>query len=150
MIEDNQTIVKTDVAVGQFQIVDGAAREFRLGKVFQVVAPAAERAAERKGRINFIEQFVARHERIKQMPRIAELRLADGRFQMGNVDFAARAEAAKSEKRIRRDKRVTRGWRIKLRGAQQYQPRAGTCVPQLLDECLGRVRGRDFMNQRAH
>ena len=50
MIEDDQAVVKADVAIGQFQIVDRAAREFRLDEILQIVAPIAEAAAERKGR----------------------------------------------------------------------------------------------------
>ena len=75
MIEDDQAVVKTDVAVGQFQIIDGAAREFWFGEIFQVVTPVAKRAAERKRQVNFVQQFKARHERVEQMPRVAELEL---------------------------------------------------------------------------
>ena len=75
MVEDDEAVVKADVAVGQFQIVDGAAGEFWLSEIFQVVAPVTKCAAERKRQINFVEQFKARHERVEQMPRVAELKL---------------------------------------------------------------------------
>ena len=78
MIEHDQAVVKTDVAVGQFEIVDGAAREFRLGEIFQVVTPITETAAERKRQINFVQQFEARHQAVEQMPRVAELDLGFG------------------------------------------------------------------------
>src|ERR1039458_7097049 len=73
MVKDDQAVVETNVAVGQFQIVDGAARKFRLGEILQVVAPVTERAAERKRQVNFVEQFKARHQSVEQMPWIAEL-----------------------------------------------------------------------------
>ncbi len=81
MVEDNQAVVKSDVTVGQFQIVDGAAREFGFGEIFQVVAPVTKRAAEREGRINFVQQFKARHERVEDMPRVAELDLRSLRIR---------------------------------------------------------------------
>ena len=62
MVEHNQAVVKADVAIGQFEVVDGAAREFRLGEIFQIVAPVTKTAAERKRQVNFIQQFIARHE----------------------------------------------------------------------------------------
>ena len=83
MVEDDEAVVETDVAVGQFQIVDGAAREFGFGEIFQVVTPAAKRAAERKRQVNFIEQFKARHQRVEQMPRVAELDLGFGVWRLG-------------------------------------------------------------------
>ena len=103
MIKDHQAVVKTNMAIGQFQIVHRPARQFRLGEIFQVVAPVTERAAERKRRINFVQQFIARHERVEQMPRIAELNLRrtarSGRHEV-RKNFAARAGGAKGEKRI--------------------------------------------------
>ena len=62
MIENHKAVVKADVAIGQFQIVDGAAREFRLGEIFQVVAPETKATAERKRQVNFVQQFKARHQ----------------------------------------------------------------------------------------
>ena len=59
MIENGEAVVKADVAIGQFQIVDGAAQQFRLGEVFQVVAPETKAAAQRKWQINFVQQFKA-------------------------------------------------------------------------------------------
>ncbi len=59
MIEHDQAVVKADVAVGQFEIVDGTARELRLGEIFQVVAPVTEAAAEGKRQIYFVQQFEA-------------------------------------------------------------------------------------------
>ena len=101
MIKDDEAVVETDVAVGQFQIADGSAREFRLGEVFQVVAPETEAAAERKRQVNFVENFKSRHERIEQMPGAAELQLmVDGWWLMAGRNFAARAEGSERQKRI--------------------------------------------------
>ena len=75
MIEHDQAVVKTNVAIGQFEVVDGAAREFRLGEIFQVVAPIAKTAAERKWQVDFIQQLAARQQRVQNLPRIAELLL---------------------------------------------------------------------------
>ena len=73
MIEDDEAVVKSDVAVGQFQIVDGAAREFRFGEIFQVVAPVTKAPPSGNGRVNFVQQFIARHQRVEDVPRVAEL-----------------------------------------------------------------------------
>src|SRR5258708_36409324 len=100
MIENDEAVVKTDAAVGQFQIIDGAARQFRLGKIFQIIAPKSETAAEREWQINFIKQFVTRHQAVEQMPRIAELDLDF----MVETQFALRTEGTKSQKWICSDK----------------------------------------------
>jgi hypothetical protein len=65
MVKHHQAVVEADVAVGQFQVVDGAAREFRLGEIFQIVAPVTEAAAERKRQVNFVQQFKPRHQRVQ-------------------------------------------------------------------------------------
>ena len=75
MVENDKAVVKAGVAIGQFQIVHGAAREFRLGEIFQVVAPIAKTAAERKWQVDFIQQLAARQQRVQNLPRIAELLL---------------------------------------------------------------------------
>ena len=54
MVENDEAVIKAGMAIGQFQIVDGPAREFRFGEMFQVVAPVAEAATERKRQVNFI------------------------------------------------------------------------------------------------
>ncbi len=149
MVEDDEAVVKTGVAVGQFQIIHRAAREFWLGKIFQVVAPVTKRAAERKRQVNFVEQFKTRHERVEDVPRVAELKL-----RAGGSDFAARAEGAKGEKRIRRDKGIARRRQIELRRAQQHDAirlRFATArQAEIFDKRFRRVRGLDFLNQRAH
>src|SRR5437867_816738 len=84
MIEHDQAVVKTDVAIGRFEIVDSATREFWLGEVFQIVTPVAKAATKRKRQINFLKQLETRHEAVEQMPRIAELNVAaDGRRRRG-------------------------------------------------------------------
>src|SRR5882757_3925612 len=84
MVEDDEAVVEADVAVGQFQVVDGAARQFGFGEIFQVVAPVAKRAAERKGQVDLIQQFTAGHERIEDVPRVAELKLGSGIWGLGS------------------------------------------------------------------
>ena len=73
MVEHGETVVKAGVAIGQFEVVDGAAREFRLGETFQIVTPVAEAAAQWKRQVNLVQQFAARQQRVQNLPRIAEL-----------------------------------------------------------------------------
>ena len=73
MIEHDQAVVKTDVTVRQFKIVHGPARQFRLGKVFQIITPETKAPSERKRQVDFFKQFEARHQSIEQMPGIAKL-----------------------------------------------------------------------------
>ena len=75
MVEHDETVVKAGVAIGQFEVIDGAAREFRLDEIFQIVTPAAEAAAEWERQVNLIQQFAARQQRVQNLPRIAELKL---------------------------------------------------------------------------
>ena len=76
MVEHNEAVVKANAAIGQFEVIHRAPRKFRFDKILQIVTPVAETAAERKRQINFLEQFVARHQTIKRVPRIAELDVA--------------------------------------------------------------------------
>src|ERR1017187_7285407 len=48
MIKDHEAVVKTNVTIGQFQIIRRPARQFWLREIFQVVTPKSKRAAERK------------------------------------------------------------------------------------------------------
>jgi len=73
MVENEETVVKTNGAIRQFQIIDGPARKFGFGEIFQVVAPETEAAAQRKRQVNFIQNFKSRHKRIEDMPGIPEL-----------------------------------------------------------------------------
>src|SRR6266849_9416609 len=143
MIEDHQAVVETDVALGQFKIIDRPADQPRLDKVLQIVSPVAEAAAERKWPVQFLEQFVTRHQTVKQMPGIAKLDLPPVRGRQ----FAARAEGAEGQEGPSRDKRITSLWRIEPRAAQQHHAR-------LIAESPGqRFRGvlrRGFLNYRAH
>src|ERR1035437_748979 len=75
MVEHDKTVVKAGVAIGQFEVVDGTAREFRLDEILQIITPVAEATAERERQINLVEQFVARHEGVEHVPRIAVLGL---------------------------------------------------------------------------
>ena len=73
MIEDNQAGIEPETTIGKFKIIDGPAAEFGLDKIPKVVAPVAKTAAKRKGQIDFVEQFIARHQSIQHPPGIAEL-----------------------------------------------------------------------------
>ena len=75
MVKDHQAVIKPDVAIRQFQVVDRAARQLRFDKILEVVAPIAKAAAERKGQVRLIQQFVTRHQPFQNPPRIAELHL---------------------------------------------------------------------------
>src|SRR5579862_9260686 len=68
---------------------------------------------------------------------------------MGRVtdNFAARARRAEGEKGIRHNQRVTRGWLVKRRRAQQDNSGGFT---QIFDNRFWRVRGGDVLDQRAH
>ena len=116
MIEHHQAVVKTRVAIGQFQIIDGPARQLRLHEILQIIAPIAEAAAQRKRQVNFIQQFVARHQSVQHFPRIAELEMPPP------VQFATRTKRAKGQKRPGRDERIARLRRIEERAAQQHHP----------------------------
>jgi len=59
MIEHGEAVVKTHVAIRQFQVVNSAAGEFRFDKILQVITPESETAAQRKRQVQFLEQFVA-------------------------------------------------------------------------------------------
>jgi D-mannonate dehydratase len=78
MIEHHQTVVKAHRAIGQLEVVDGASRQTRLDEVLQVVTPVAEAATERKRKVRLIQQFVARHQPIEHVPRVAVLGLGSG------------------------------------------------------------------------
>ena len=102
MVEHNKTVVKAGMAVGQFKIVDGVAREFRLGEIFKIITPITETAAERKRQVDFIKQFATRHERIEGLPRIAKLDIRCATWGVRH-DFAARTAGTEREKRICRN-----------------------------------------------
>ena len=147
MIEDHEAVVKAHVAIRQFEIVHRPAREFRLGEILQVVTPVAEAAPKRERQINLVEQFVARHQRIEHVPRIAKLGLGSGVWGLGVRDFALRTKRAKRQKRSRRNERIPRLRRIKPGAAEQHDsPPPG----ELFDERFGRLRGGDFLNERSH
>src|ERR1043166_1046169 len=100
MIEHDHAAVETNAAVREFQIVDRIQRELRLDKIFKIVTPIAEAAAEREGEVHFIENFIARHERIEHVPGIAELFVG---AVTGN-HFATRAVRNKPKELARDDK----------------------------------------------
>src|ERR1043166_4777278 len=100
MIEHDDAAVEPYAAVGKLEIVDGVPGQLRLDEVFQIVTPIAEAAAEREGEVHFIENFIARHERIEHVPGIAELFVG---AVTGN-HFATRAVRNKPKELARDDK----------------------------------------------
>ena len=61
MVEDDETVVKANVAIGKFEVVDGAAGKAWFDEIFEFVTPITEATAEREGEVHFVEQFVAGH-----------------------------------------------------------------------------------------
>lgn len=161
MVEYDEAGVKADVAIRQLKVVDGAAREARLDEIFQVVAPVAERATERERQVGFVQNLVAGHEGIEEMPGVAELKLhrsakhcfagigvgTGGAMLRAPLDFAAGAAGAEGEKRSGDDERISRRRRIEARAPQQHQ--AGL-AGELRRQRLGRVRGWDFVDEGGH
>ena len=151
MIEHNQAVVESNVAVGQFQVVHRAAREFRLGEIFQVVAPITKAPPSGNGESissSSSKRAMSASSRCHGLPNWS-WQLGVGSWEWGD-NFTARAEGTENQKRIRRDKGIPRRRRIKRIAPQQNNPRSAIRNPQLPDERFGRVRGRDFLDQRAH
>ena len=96
MIKHHQAVIKADVAIGQFEVIDGAAREFRLGEIFQIVTPVTETAAERKRQVNLIQQLKLRHERI-QKPAM-DCRIGSGAWRPAVRDPAISQREPKERK----------------------------------------------------
>jgi len=102
MIEGDEAVVKTDVAIWEFEVIDGAARQARLDEILEIVTPIAKAAAQRKRQVDFLQQFVARHQLLQRLPGIAKARPARA------LHLAPRAERAKNQQRTRRDERIAR------------------------------------------
>src|SRR5258708_23220487 len=68
MVKRYQTVVETDLAIRQFEIIYRAAREFGFDEILKVVAPVTETTAEREGQVRFFEQFAARHQSVQHVP----------------------------------------------------------------------------------
>src|SRR5881394_263111 len=119
MVKHNEAVVKAKVAIGKFEVVYRPAREFRFDKILQLVTPAAETATEGKRQINFVEQFIARHQALHHVPWVTELDMGAWRFGFG-PQLASRSKRSKGEKRPRRDERISRLRRFKQRAAQQH------------------------------
>jgi len=145
MIERDEAVVESDVAIGKLEIIDSAAGEARLDEIFEFISPITETAAKRKRQVQFVEQFVARHEGVQDLPGVAELGLRDAAGALG--EFASRPEGAKFQEWPRGDERITGRGGIKEGAAQQDYARLAA---QLLNERFGRVLGGDFMDERAH
>src|SRR5437762_7913332 len=92
MVKHNEAVVKANVAIGKFEVVHRPARKFRFDKIFQIVTPVAETAAERKRQIDFVEHFIARHQAIQHVPWIAEL-------DRGARDFSFKTQFTSRSKR---------------------------------------------------
>lgn len=63
MIEDDEAGIETEMAIGQFEVVDRTTREAWLDEAFEIISPVAEAAAEREWHLHLVEQFEARQQR---------------------------------------------------------------------------------------
>src|ERR1051326_2162256 len=133
MIKNDQGIIKSNMAVWQFQVVERAPGQFRFDEVLQIIAPITETSAQWKRQIQLLEQFIARHQAVEQMPRIAELNIRP----FFRAQLAARAERAESQEWTRSQERITRLRRIEECAPQQHDSRL---VSKLLDQRLGSTR----------
>src|SRR5258706_13969107 len=119
MVERHEAVMETGLAIGQLKVIDGAARQARLDKIFQVISPKTKTAAQRKREVQFIEQFVTRHQTVEDLPGIAKLNmpfLPHSRLRREN-QFASRAGGAKRQERPRGHEGITG-----LRGANKPAP----------------------------
>src|SRR6267143_5879675 len=73
MVENHEAVVKTDVAVGQFKVVDRTARKLWLDEVFQIVTQVTKTATKREGKVDLVQQFEPGHQTVEQVPRIAKV-----------------------------------------------------------------------------
>src|SRR5437660_1224158 len=109
MIEHHQAVVKADMTIRQFEVVDCAPGKFGLRKIFQVVSPEPEATAQREREIDFIEQFKPGHQAVEDVPGAAKFNFGFRISDFG-LDFTARTEGPEGKKRIRRDQRITSRW----------------------------------------
>jgi len=77
MVEDNQAVVESDLAIGQFEIIGRTPRKFWFDEILQIITPVTKAAAQREWQIHFFEQLIARHQHVEDVPGIAELRMAE-------------------------------------------------------------------------
>ena len=103
MVEDDEAVIEAHMAIGQFQVIHGAAVKFWLDETLQVVTPITKRATQRKRQVDFVQDFATGQERVENLPGVAELDIRHEARSMG-PDFTARAEGTKGQKWPRRDK----------------------------------------------
>lgn len=104
MVENDNAGVEAAEAVCKVEVIDRRAREFGLHKILQIVAEESKAAAEREGKINVVEEFVAGEKVLQLVPRIAKQRhMGAGR----RGEFAAGAVGAKGQKRVRDEKGIS-------------------------------------------
>src|SRR5260370_26623160 len=110
MVERPQAVMEPGLAVGQLNIVDGAAWQARLDEILQVISPKTKTAAQREREVQFIEQFITRHQTVEDLPGIAKLNMPFLIFPRlrGENQFAPRAGGAKRQKRPRSHERIAR------------------------------------------
>src|SRR5689334_1733458 len=61
MVESDQAVIETNLAIRQFQVIVTAPGETRLNEILEIIAPIPETAAQRKWKIDIIQQFVLGH-----------------------------------------------------------------------------------------
>ncbi len=104
MVEDHQAVIEAHVTIRQFEIIGGAPGQSRLDEVLQVITPITEAAPQRKRQVQFIEQFVARHQPVQNTPGIPELKPRVRPLRQP----ALRTNRAQDQERAGGDKGVTR------------------------------------------
>src|SRR5262245_55295889 len=106
MIKNDEAVIKPDVTIREFQIIDSSPGKFGLNKIFQIIAPMPEATSKRKWKVHFIEQLITQHEALEHMPGISKKDLAI----FGGSQFASRSPGAKGEERPGCYKRVASFW----------------------------------------
>ena len=148
MVEDDQAAVKTDATIRQLQVVDRVSRQLGLDEVFLVLTPVAKATAERKGRVNFFQRFIPRHQAVEEVPGIAELDVRrNPGFVIGGKNLAARAERTESEKGPRGHKRIACLGRFEESAAQQDN---APFPAKQFHQRFGRMRTLDWLDERTH
>ncbi len=105
MVERDQAVVKPRMAIRQLQIIHSPTRQPRLDKILQLIAPIPKTTPQRKRQIDFVQQFIARHQAVEHLPGISKL---DVRAVIAG-QLAPGPERPQRQKWLRRDEGIARG-----------------------------------------
>src|ERR1051326_7570767 len=98
MIESDQAIVKPDVTIGQFEVINRVMLRKSFDKILQFITPIAKTAAQRKGEVQLIQEFITCQQAVQQATRIAIMDL----YPFFTRDqFTAASKGAKGQERPR-------------------------------------------------